>query len=181
MAPKLIGLSLWKWLVLLLVLLVLGYCMLNRRPTTESADVSPTQRTPTDTAAIPASSATNPRLSLQIADGKLRYSGRVASDEVRTSIIDAIHSFFAAGNVEGELKVDAKLGAPRWLDALPGLIAALKVYGEGVSLDFDGDRIALGGSPAEADKGALSTVLRASFGDYQLEGLSGAGAQPNPE
>ncbi len=184
------GLAWLKWLVLLLVVLALGYCMLNRRTTSEAPPAAETApAAPTETAPAPAETApaaesaatappvepaaqVNSRLSLSVADGKLTYSGQVADDATRTQVVDAIATAFGEGNATGDISVDASTAPARWLTGLPNLLAALKRNGAGATLDIDGDAIRLGGSPSDADKSTLSSGLREWFKDFEFDGLS---------
>lgn len=156
-----------KWVVPLLVILALGYCMLNRKP--QAVETPPPVPATTTAPAAPVAQA-NPRFTLETRDGKAMVGGQLASDADRARLMDALNATFGAGNVVGDVTVDAATLPAGWLDRLIAALPDLKA--NGLKLGFDGDRVSLDTSGlGEADRFALSDRLRGIFGGFEISGL----------
>jgi outer membrane protein OmpA-like peptidoglycan-associated protein/uncharacterized protein YidB (DUF937 family) len=113
----------------------------------------------------------NSRFSMDnTADGKVNVSGQVASDADKTKLMDALTAAFGAGNVDGDITVDANSLPAGWMDKLIGLLPDLKA--SGLKLGFDGDKINIDTSAMPEDQRfALSDKLRGAFGGFEIDGL----------
>lgn len=169
--------ALLPWLILLLALLAaLAWfkgCQRQREPA-DAAVSTPaplgTEPAATAPAAIEPAAQANARFSFENAEGKARIAGHVASEAEKTKLLDAIKAVFGAGNVEGDLVVDASTAPAGWLERLIALLPELKA--RGIKLGFDGDKIDIDTSALpEAERFALSQKLRQGFGGFEISGL----------
>lgn len=158
------GLGWLKWLVLAAIVLALGWCMLDRKPEPSVPASSEAPR------AAPAAPNAEPRLSLANDAGKLSYSGTLGSEAERSRLVDALNAAFGAGNVSGNVAVDANTRPAGWLAALGGLLPEF-VKAPGAKLDLDGGAVTLGGATSEAEHSALAGLLKDLFGSFKLRGL----------
>ncbi|MEI2455865.1 OmpA family protein [Lysobacter firmicutimachus] len=161
------------WLILLLALLAaLAWFKGCQRQREAAADASVSTSAPlgAEPAATAPVAQSNARFSFENAEGKARIGGQVASEAEKTKLLDAIKATFGAGNVEGDLVVDAGTAPAGWLDRLIALLPDLKA--RGVKLGFDGDKIDIDTSALpEAERFALSQKLRSGFGGFEISGL----------
>lgn len=165
--------KLWPWLLVAAAVIaaILLFRGCQKEPTTPAPTASPTATAPATTPAAQFDS----RLVLSRVGDKVTYEGVVDSEATRTSIIEAITKAFGAGNVTGNLTVDPKARTPGWLAALAGFLPQFTA--NGASLTFEGNRIDLGGSLADAEKAGLLDKLRTAFGGFSFGGLfEGLGA-----
>jgi outer membrane protein OmpA-like peptidoglycan-associated protein len=130
--------------------------------------------TPVGGSAIPAEETplaqANARFGLDTLDGKATVVGQVASDAEKSKLMEAITTTFGAGNVSGDITVDANTAPAGWMDKLIALLPDLKT--SGVKLGFDGDRLDIDTSALpEAERFALSQKLRGAFGGFEISGL----------
>jgi OmpA-OmpF porin, OOP family len=175
------GLGFLKWLIPLLLLLAAGYWFMTRKPAeqavaepaaTPSAEVVPAEPT------APAITPANAKLALlTTAGGKVNYSGTVNSDATKTQVVDALKSALGAGNISGDLTVDANTADAGWLAGMAAFLPTLKA--EGANIEFDGNNINLSGGIADKDKAGLSDSLRSAFSGFNFSGLSEAMPDPN--
>jgi uncharacterized protein YidB (DUF937 family) len=166
-APARSGPGWLKWVIPLLVVLALGYCMLDRKPA--AVDTAPVATTPAPAASAPVAQA-DPRFTLETGGGKATVGGQLASDADRARLMDALNATFGAGNVSGDIAVDAATLPAGWIDRLIAVIPELKA--DGLKLGFDGDRLTLDTSGlGEDQRFAVSERLRAAFGGFEISGL----------
>jgi outer membrane protein OmpA-like peptidoglycan-associated protein/uncharacterized protein YidB (DUF937 family) len=159
-----------KWLALALLVLLLGWCMLNRTP--EAPPPAGADRAAPPASTIPTA---NPTLSITNDGGKASYSGRVGAEADRTRIADTLNAAFGAGNATGQVDIDANTKPAGWLAALGSLLPDF-AKAPGAKLDFDGNTITLGGSLQDADRASLAALLRRLYDGYTLKGLEAGGA-----
>jgi len=156
------GIPWWGWLLALLWAALLAYWAL-RGPGEEvvarpAAVVQPR-------AALPA------RLSLSNTDGKVEYSGVVADERTRSTVIDILKKVFGEGNVVGNLNVDSRVGPAKWLTQLKVALEQFKI--PGVDLLLEGDRVNVGGWLSDLDRTKLLDNLKSLFGSGFSFGLLG--------
>lgn len=158
-------LLLWLLLIAVLVAGFLFFKGCNRQATApEAGTVTPAAET---TAPVAQS---NSRLRLETMDGKATVSGQLASDAEKSKLMDAITATFGAGNVNGDITVDASTAPAGWMDKLIAMLPELKT--SGVKLDFDGDKLGIDTSALpETERFALSQKLRNAFSGFELSGL----------
>lgn len=159
-----------KWLALVLLVLLLGWCMLNRTP--EAPPPAGADRAAPPASTIPTA---NPTLSITNDGGKATYSGRVGAEADRSRVADALNAAFGAGNATGQVDVDANTKPAGWLASLGSLLPDF-AKASGAKLDFDGNTITLGGNLQEADRSNLAALLRRLYDGYTLKGLEAGGA-----
>lgn len=165
------GLGFLKWLIPLLLLvgafLLFRSCKQNEpvAPATPAATPAPVVAEPATPAAIvPA------RFGFENSNGTVTVNGQVASDGEKTRLWDALVATFGAGNVNGDIVVDANTAPAGWLDKLIALLPDLKA--SGLKFGFDGDRLSLDTSGlSEADRFALSEKFRGAFSGFDISGM----------
>lgn len=162
-APAKSGLGWLKWLIPLILILGLGYCML-RKPHVEEAAPAATPPAPAPVAQA------NPRFTFDAADGKVSVGGQLASDADKQRLMDALTAAFGAGNVNGDIGVDANTLPAGWIDKLIAALPELKA--NGLKFAFDGDKLSIdtSGLP-EANRFSISDKLRSLFGGFSITGL----------
>lgn len=153
-----------KWVLLLLALaaaaLLVRGCLQR-----EAGNDTVTHSTP-----APPSAPADARFGMETAGGKVSVSGQVPSEADKARLWDALLASFGAGNVEGEIRVDANTLPAGWLDKLIAALPALKA--DGITLGFDGDQLHIDSSGLdEAQRFALSQQLRSLFAGYDISGL----------
>ena len=112
----------------------------------------------------------NSHFSFENAAGKAIVSGQVASDADKSRLMEALTATFGAGNVNGDISVDANTAPAGWMDKLIALLPDLKT--SGIKLGFDGDKLNIDTSALpEAERFALSQKLRTAFGGFEISGL----------
>ena len=121
--------------------------------------------------AAPASTAqTAQRFGFSNTDGKVTVNGQVATEAEKTRLWDALVANFGAGNVNGDIVVDANTAPAGWLDKLIALLPDLKA--SGLKFDFDGDSLKIDTSAlSEADRFALSQKFRGAFSGFDITGM----------
>ena len=157
-----------KWLIPLLLLVgaFLLFRSCNREPAPTTA---PAASTPAATDTAPAVTA-QPRFTFENVDGRVTANGQVASDAEKTRLWDALVAAFGAGNVNGDIVVDASTAPAGWLDRLVAMLPDLKA--SGLKFGFDGDKLNIDTSALPEDQRfAVSQRLRDGFGGYEITGL----------
>lgn len=169
-----------RWLQLLLLAAAVIVAILVFRSCQRSDTATPTTPVATETpaAATPAAEFDS-RLVLTRTGDKVTYDGVVDSEATKAAIIAALTRAHGAGNVSGNITVDANARTPGWLSALGGFLPQFTT--SGATLTFEGHRIDLsGGGLAEADTMGLRDRLNAAFAGFSLggafEGLGAAAA-----
>ena len=162
------GMGFLKWLIPLLLLLgaFLLFRSCNKEPATPPAQATPAA---TATGTAPAASV-QPRFSFENVDGRVTANGQVASEAEKTRLWDALTNAFGAGNVNGDIVVDASTAPAGWLDRLVAMLPDLKA--SGLKFGFDGEKLNIDTSALPEDQRfAISQRLRDGFGGYEITGL----------
>lgn len=158
------GVMVWLFLlaaILGTLLLYLGY---SRQ---RSPSVPAQTRAPAPAVAVEQG---KPRFAIENVDGKVAINGQLASEPEKMRLMDALRTTFGAGNVGGDITVDATAAPARWMDKLIALLPELKR--SGIKIGFDGDKLQLDTSALPEDQRfALSQKLRADFTGLQITGL----------
>jgi outer membrane protein OmpA-like peptidoglycan-associated protein/uncharacterized protein YidB (DUF937 family) len=157
--------KLFLWLLLIAALIV-GFLLFKGckqdATTPVVASAIPAEETPVAQA--------NARFGLDTLDGKATVTGQVASDAEKSKLMEAITATFGAGNISGDIAVDANTAPAGWMDKLIALLPDLKT--SGIKLGFDGDKLDIDTSALpEAQRFALSQKLRSIFGGFEISGL----------
>ncbi len=132
--------------------------------------------------AAPAETApTSPaRLALSNADGAILFSGVVADEATRDSIIDSLKTVFGPNKVTGSLAVEAHTAAPPWLPKLQAALAALKI--SRAKAVFEGNTLSVGGVIPDAARDEILTTLKSIFGNqFEFANLSRVATKPVTE
>lgn len=168
-----------KWLVLALVVLTLGWCMLNRTPQVdEPATIgSNAPPVPAPTAAAPVTPTPTREAELSLANeaGALSYSGTVGVYADKTRLTDLLDGTFGPDHVSGDVNIDTSTRRATWLAALGELLPVV-VKTPGANLDFRGNVITLGGTLSDTERSTLASTLKELFAGYTLNGLEPPGA-----
>ncbi len=150
----------WWWILIPLIAL-LGWCAM-RKPAEAPAPVEPVK--PAVEAPAPAPVAQiNPKLVLNNDGGKIYYTGTVADDAAKTSVLDAVKVAFGDA-ASGEILVDTTAKGANWLGMLANFLPELKAMTSS-KLTLDGDDITLEGSMPQGDIDGLMGKLTSVFGD----------------
>lgn len=153
-----------KWILLLLALAA-GIVLVRGCLQREAGSAAVASTTP-----APPSAPADARFGMETAAGKVSVSGQVPSDADKARLWDALLANFGAGNVQGDIRVDANTLAPGWMDKLITALPALKA--DGIKLGFDGEQLHIDSSGLdEAQRFALSEKLRGLFAGYDISGL----------
>ncbi|MBF6025697.1 OmpA family protein [Lysobacter niastensis] len=157
-----------KWLIPLLI--VLGLIFLFRSCRREEPVPTPPPAA-TETAPQPAPAAqANARFAFENAGGKVAISGQLASDADKKRLMDALTAAFGAGNVSGDVTVDANTLPAGWIDKLISVLPDLKAAG--LKFSFDGDKLSIDTSALPEDQRfTITEKLRSVFGGYAITGL----------
>lgn len=158
----------WLWTILipLLLLGLLAFFGIRSCGPQQAQQVA----APPPPAVVPPAASIAPRLSLKNIAGKLDYSGLVAEEKTKQSIVDQLKAIFGAGNINGDIKVNPAVTPAGWLTQLGAFLSSFKL--PGAELLFEGDKINVGGSISDADKQGLVDKLKAIFGaPYTIGGL----------
>ena len=86
------------------------------------------------------------RLALRNTDGSIVYSGVVADDATRDSIVNSLKAVFGAGKVTGALAEAPHTAAAAWLPNLQSALAVLKLTG--AQALFEGNKLELLATPS---------------------------------
>jgi hypothetical protein len=123
-----------------------------------------------DTGAAGSRGAANARFGFRNTAGKVAVSGQLASDADRQRLMDALTAAFGAGNVSGDITVDANTLPAGWIDKLISVLPDLKA--DGLKFGFDGDKLTIDTSGLPEDQRfAITEKLRKVFGGYAITGL----------
>lgn len=163
------GLGFLKWLIPLLLLV--GAFLLFRS-CKQNEPVAPATPPATTPAVVdqPAAVQAQPRFGFENTDGKVSVNGQVATDAEKTRLWDALLATFGAGNVNGDIVVDANTAPAGWMDRLIALLPDLKA--SGLKFNFEGDRLTMDTSGlSEADRFALSEKFRTAFSGFDISGM----------
>jgi len=120
--------------------------------------------------ATEAPASAEPRFSLETADGQVRVAGRLASSEEKRRLRDALEATYGAGNVHGDITLDAGTAPAGWIDRLVALLPQLKA--DGLKLALSGDQLQIDSSALPQDaRFRLSGQLRDAFAGLEIDGL----------
>jgi OOP family OmpA-OmpF porin len=148
------GLPRWLWpLLALLVLAALAWWFWGR-PAEKVATPPPAVTQPAPTV--------QPKLGVSNVGGKIQYTGVVADEKTRGSILTSLKNVFGEGNISGNIAVDPKAGPATWLDKLQLAFEKFKI--PGVEALFEGNSISLGGLLPKADLDGIKASLQSIFG-----------------
>ena len=103
-----------------------------------------------------------PKLAVANVGGKVQYSGTVADESTRGSILTSLKNAFGEGNINGDIAVDPSAGPASWLDKLGQAFEKFKI--PGLEALFEGNSINIGGLLPKADLDAIRASLQAIFG-----------------
>jgi OmpA-OmpF porin, OOP family len=145
----------WLWpLLALLVLAALAWWLLSRPAEKKVETMTPavTQTAPT----------VQPKLGVSNIGGKIQYTGVVADERTRGSILTSLKNVFGEGNISGDIAVNPNAGPATWLDKLGQALEKLKI--PGVEALFEGNSISLGGLLPKADLDGIKASLQSIFG-----------------
>ena len=145
-----------RWLWPLLILLLLGALAwwLWGRPA-EKVETKPpviTQTAPT----------IQPKLGISNVGGKIQYTGVVADEKTRGSILTSLRNVFGEGNISGNIAVNPNAGPATWLGKLEQALEKFKI--PGVEALFEGNSINLGGFLPKSDLDGIKASLQSIFG-----------------
>jgi OOP family OmpA-OmpF porin len=171
---KPVGGKLWPWLLFAAALI--GAFLIFRSCQRQEAAPATTPAA-TTVGPVPATPAAqfDSRLVLTRTGDKLTYDGVVDSEASKAAILEALTTAFGAGNVSGNIAVDANARTPGWLAALAGFLPQFTA--NGATLTFEGSKVDLSGDVADADKAGLLAKLKAAFGGFSFGGMfEGLGA-----
>ena len=158
------GFPRWLWpLLALLVLAALAWWLLSR-PAEKKVETT----TPAVTQTAP---AVQPKLGVSNIGGKIQYTGVVADEKTRGSILTSLKNVFGEGNISGNIALDPNAGPATWLDKLELALEKFKI--PGVEALFEGNSISVGGLLPKADLDAIKASLQSIFGTgYTVGALS---------
>jgi OOP family OmpA-OmpF porin len=157
------GLPRWLWPLLALLLLGALAWWFFSRPAEKVVTTPPavTQTAPT----------VQPKLGVSNVGGKIQYTGVVADEKTRGSILTSLKNVFGEGNISGNIALDPNAGPATWLGKLEQALEKFKI--PGVEALFQGNSISLGGLLPKADLDAIKASLQSIFGTgYTFGALS---------
>lgn len=171
--PERSGLGWVPWLLAALLLAGVLFFLLRG---CQKVDSTTTPAAGGATAAAPVAATGAPvadlpaRFGFENVDGRITVQGQVASEDEKKRLWDALAANFGAGNITGDIAVDARTLPAGWMDTLIGALPELKA--RGLKFGFDGDKLNLdtAGLP-ESERFNLSGKLRKLFGGYSITGL----------
>lgn len=151
--------SLYRWALPAIgaaILAALVWAFLPSRTSTvdRTAPVATTEPAPSSASTVAA--AQGPRLWLSDDNGVVSYSGVVADDATKASVVGALGNAFGADKVRGMIAVDPKVGSASWLDKLGPALGALKA--NGLQALFDGNSLSVGGVADTARNKILASL-----------------------
>ena len=166
--PQAGGMPGWlKWLIPALILLGLFFAF---RSCKHEAPPPPPRPAPTTPAPPAPVAQANARFGFENTAGKVAVSGQLPSDADRKRLMDALTAAFGAGNVSGDITVDANTLPAGWIDKLISVLPDLKATG--LKFGFDGDKLTIDTSALPEDQRfAITEKLRKVFGGYAITGL----------
>ena len=103
-----------------------------------------------------------PKLGVSNIGGKIQYTGVVADEKTRGSILTSLKNVFGEGNISGNIVVDPNAGPATWLGKLEQALEKFKI--PGVEALFQGNSISLGGLLPKAELDAIKASLQSIFG-----------------
>ena len=103
-----------------------------------------------------------PKLGVSNIGGKIQYTGAVADENTRGSILTSLKNVFGEGNISGNIAIDPNAGPATWLGKLDQAFEKFKI--PGVEALFEGNSISLGGLLPKADLDAVKASLQSIFG-----------------
>ncbi len=164
------GMGWMKWAIALAVLAAAFFLFRNCNREATPAVETPAAAPPAAEPAPAPVAQGNSTFNFAGADGKVTVSGRVPSDADKTRLWDALTASFGAGNVSGDVSVDANTLPAGWMDKLIAALPELK--DNGLKFGFDGDKLNIDTSGLPDDQRfALSDKLRGLFGGFEISGL----------
>jgi OOP family OmpA-OmpF porin len=117
-------------------------------------------------------SASRPKFGIANVAGRIRYTGVVADESTRDSILSALKHTFGEENVRGKISIDPKTAPAAWLGQLEQALGVLKV--PGVEAQLQDDSINIGGLLPGADFDEMKASLQSIFGpDFTVGALAG--------
>jgi OmpA-OmpF porin, OOP family len=149
------GLPRWLWPLLILLLLDALAWWLWGRPT-EKVETRP----PVVTQTVP---AVQPKLGVSNVGGKIQYTGVVADEKTRGSVLTSLRNVFGEGNISGNIAVNPNAGPATWLNKLDQALEKFKI--PGVEALFEGNSISVGGLVPKADLDGIKASLQSIFGN----------------
>ncbi len=164
------GLGFLKWLIPLLLLVGAFLLFRSCQQNEPVAPATPAVPPPAVVESPPPAVLTQPRFGFANTDGKVVVNGQLATQAEKTRLWDALLATFGAGNVNGDIVVDANTAPAGWMDRLIALLPDLKA--SGLKFNFDGDRLTMDTSGlSEADRFALSEKFRTAFSGFDISGM----------
>ena len=148
------GLPRWLWPLLILLLLAALAWWFWGRPA-EKVETTP----PVVTQTAP---KVQPKLGVSNIGGKIQYTGVVADENTRGSILTSLKNVFGEGNISGNIAVDPNAGPATWLGKLGQAFEKFKI--PGIEALFEGNTISLGGLLPKADLDEIKASLQSIFG-----------------
>jgi outer membrane protein OmpA-like peptidoglycan-associated protein/uncharacterized protein YidB (DUF937 family) len=148
------GLPRWLWPLLILLLLGALAWWLWGRPA-EKVETKP----PVVTQTAP---KVQPKLGVSNIGGKIQYTGAVADEKTRGSILTSLKNVFGEGNISGNIAVNPNAGPATWLDKLDQALEKFKI--PAIEALFEGNSISLGGLLPKADLDPVKASLQSIFG-----------------
>ncbi len=140
--------------------------------TSAASTPAPVETAPAETA--PRAPA---RLALSNADGAILFSGVVADNATRDSIIDSLKTVLGPNKVSGNLAVEAHTAAPPWLPKLQAALAALNISRS--KAVFEGNTLSVGGVIPDAAREEILATLKSIFGNqFEFANLSRVATKP---
>lgn len=163
------GSSIGKWLPWLLLAGLLIAALFWFKGCSKH-DAAPAAPAATTVSADATTAQTPQSFGFASADGKVTVNGQVATEAEKTRLWDALVANFGAGNVDGDIVVNANTAPAGWLDKLIALLPDLKA--NGLKFDLDGDTLKIDTSAlSEADRFALSQKFRNAFSGFNITGM----------
>ena len=148
------GLPRWLWPLLILLLLGALAWWLWGRPA-EKVETTPpvvTQTAPT----------VQPKLGVSNIGGKIQYTGVVADEKTRGSILTSLRNVFGEGNISGNIAVNPNAGPATWLGKLDQAFEKLKI--PGIEALFEGNSDQSRRILPKADLDRTKASLQSIFG-----------------
>ena len=107
-------------------------------------------------------------------NGLITYSGIVGDDASRTAIMDALKSVFGTDKISGDLAVDDHFGPASWTKDLGATLENFRIAGS--QARFDGDKVSVGGTIPDEERGKIITSLKSTLGpNFSIAAMSGSG------
>lgn len=141
-----------------------------------SAEPAPTQP-PSTTGTTGQNTPLRPaHMVLSNQNGLITYSGIVGDDASRTAIMDALKSVFGTDKISGDLAVDDHFGPAPWAKDLGATLENFRIAGS--QARFDGDKVGVGGTIPDQERGRIITSLKSTLGpNFSIAAMSGSGTE----